>query len=234
MKEYMKTLCFVCLFVLFLLSGVSSAAITVDANRDLWLAGMPDGTWAIRNIDKAPDQSPVQVTGLTIYGGESLSFSVTGATRHAPGITSYGPDGNVGSMAQHELSYGYNVSENGMSNISAPFDSLIGVFLDSSQPSSYAAPNPLSYNMNDTSFSPLLRQVFFIGDGKTGSGITQTFIVPAGATRLYLGTMDTYEWINNNGQLQVDVTSSVPIPGAILLFAPGLAGLIALKRRIKK
>ena len=42
------------------------------------------------------------------------------------------------------------------------------------------------------SLSPLIDQVFFIGDGLTGdgSGSVQQFIVPTGATALYLGITD--------------------------------------------
>jgi hypothetical protein len=233
MKKYIKRLCFVLLFVLSSLPGVSSAtSVYIPADKDLWLAGMPDGTWAIRNIDKAPDQSPTQITGLSLYGGEILTFSATGSARHGSSISYSPPDGSV-SYAQHELSSGVFVPENGMSNISAPYDSLIGVFLDSNQPSAYSAPSQLLYSIDDLTFSPLLRQVFFIGDGKTSSMITQTFTVPDGATRLFLGTMDTYQWNNNSGGFTVEVTSSVPIPGAILLFAPGLACLAVLRSSLK-
>jgi hypothetical protein len=40
--------------------------------------------------------------------------------------------------------------------------------------------------------TPALGQVFFIGDGLTGtgSGSVQTFTVPRGATRLFLGIAD--------------------------------------------
>jgi hypothetical protein len=31
-------------------------------------------------------------------------------------------------------------------------------------------------------------------------GTTQTFVVPQGATRLFIGTMDSYEWNNNVGK----------------------------------
>ncbi|HEY3242752.1 MAG TPA: hypothetical protein VGM03_05305 [Phycisphaerae bacterium] len=46
---------------------------------------------------------------------------------------------------------------------------------------------------------PGLRQPFFIGDGLTGtgSGAVQQFLVPDGATRLFLGTIDGCEWSNN-------------------------------------
>ena len=42
------------------------------------------------------------------------------------------------------------------------------------------------------SMAPVLNQVFFIGDGLTGtgSGSVQQFVVPLGATRLYLGSSD--------------------------------------------
>ena len=41
----------------------------------------------------------------------------------------------------------------------------------------------------------------------TGTGTTQTFIVPAGATRLFLGTSDGFGWFNNSGSFAVTVTA---------------------------
>src|ERR1700720_24062 len=40
----------------------------------------------------------------------------------------------------------------------------------------------------------------------TGSGSIQNFIIPTGATRLFLGTMDGYGWYNNIGSFGVTVT----------------------------
>ena len=47
--------------------------------------------------------------------------------------------------------------------------------------------------------------MFFIGDGKTSSGALRRYLVPAKATRLYLGVMDGYEWNNNSGSFTVTV-----------------------------
>jgi hypothetical protein len=71
---------------------------------------------------------------------------------------------------------------------------LTGVFTTASGPSG-AAPATLDFTQigtSFTSFSPLLNQVFFIGDGLTGDGTgsVQQFTVPAGATKLYLGAAD--------------------------------------------
>jgi hypothetical protein len=64
-------------------------------------------------------------------------------------------------------------------------------------------------------FSPQLRQVFYIGRGNATTRIAGTrkkvhaekrFVVPEGATRLFLATMDAYEWGNNEGDFQVIVT----------------------------
>jgi len=60
-----------------------------------------------------------------------------------------------------------------------------------------------------TVLSPALKQPFFIGDGLTSSGAVQRVIAPAGATRLFLGTMDNYEWNNNEGSFDVTVSSEV-------------------------
>jgi len=135
--------------------------------------------------------------------------------------------------------YSYDTSAgDGISNIRAPIDSLVGVFLSDSNPKSSYAPAYIdseSYGIVFTHLSPLLKQVFFIGDGLTGTGArtVQTFLVPTGATRLYLGTMDGYQWTNNYGSLSVTV-NAVPLPAGILLLGPGLAGLAALRRKISK
>jgi hypothetical protein len=69
--------------------------------------------------------------------------------------------------------------------------------------------------------APGLKQIFFIGDGLTGtgSGSIQTFHIPAGATRLFLGTMDSYGWSNNSGSFTVDLnlsTVEVEVGGSVM------------------
>jgi hypothetical protein len=72
----------------------------------------------------------------------------------------------------------------------------------------------------------------FIGDGLRNDGLSvQQFIVPAGATRLYLGTMDGYGWWNNSGSFEVTATN-VPEPATIVLVGAGLFG--AVRRRVRR
>ena len=64
-------------------------------------------------------------------------------------------------------------AEHGISDTIAPMNALIGVFLSDQRPDRNNTPRPLDYRAirRDTnSFSPQLKQVFFIGDGTTSSG----------------------------------------------------------------
>jgi hypothetical protein len=206
------------------------ASSIVPGTSDPWLAGMPDGSTASFS-DSAPAQSPVQAL-LSFSPGDLLYFSASGSTDHcdfgACGLA--GPEGD-----QFEAPTSHLVGpENGIGDLVAPIDSLIGVFLGPAQPDSSAAPGAVLdfstlASRDFASLSPLLKQPFFIGDGLRNDATTlQYFIVPAGATRLYLGTMDGYDWFNNVGSLDV-TASKVPEPTTIVLVGAGLVG--ALRRR---
>jgi hypothetical protein len=119
-----------------------------------------------------------------------------------------GPDGDPSAMCDH-------YEENGISGVIAPFNAILGVFLDDTQPNFTAAPSALNFTATGmgTQFVdlvPALKQVFFVGDGLTGlSGPSvderPRIWVPEGAKRLYLGTMDGYQWNNNVGSFTVEV-----------------------------
>lgn len=181
-----------------------STTATVDGTDNPWLAGMPNGTQANvgnpkANPDSAPAQSPYQVGGMTITPGQVLTFgSITGTVNYDPSTPLFGPDGDTAYIVQN-----FAGAENGIASMNAPMNAVVGVFLGASQPNLSAAPAMLDFtsaaSREFTSISPALKQPFFIGDGKTSSGAFQQFVVPAGATRFYLATMDTYEWNNNSG-----------------------------------
>jgi hypothetical protein len=212
---------------LLLHSAAWAVSISVPGTSDPWLAGMPAGSTASIN-DSAPGQSPTLVAGLGLSSGDLLSFSVSGTASNGPCCALGGPDG--GTLTLHATG-----AENGIANVNAPLAGLVGVFLDDSQPDTSAAPSGLDFGSIGTSFgtlAPGLKQVFFIGDGLTGtgSGAVQTFTVPTGATRLFLGIMDGFEWNNNLGAFDVTV-APVPEPGTAWLLVSALVVLVAIDRR---
>jgi hypothetical protein len=135
----------------------------------------------------------------------------------------FGPDGDSGLMQAHGVEYG-------IAGFNAPIDSLVAVFLDFSQPDLTPPPTDFMYQPAATTVSPELKQLFFVGDGLTGtgSGTVQQFIVSAGATRLFLGTVDGYGWYNNVGSFDVVV---VPEPSSLALAAVALAALALQARK---
>lgn len=197
--------------------------LVVPGSADPWLAGMPDGSTASWE-DVAPEQSPVLylISSPQVVG---ISFSASGTTHHGPGIWRDAEGDPSMSVFNHSTG-----AENGISDIQAPISSLLGVFLDETQPDSSPAPASLDFSTAAARdylvLTPGLKQVFFIGDGVNSAAQTQVVEVPAGATRLFLGTMDGFGWWNNQGELIVDIlpiiTDPVPIPEGTTVFA-GLA-----------
>jgi len=175
--------------------------VNVPATSNPYLAGMPNGTGA-RVGDSAPQQSPVLVE-RTLSHAVAVTFSASGATEHTPACPPgcYGPNGAA--FARHR-----GGAEHGISDITAPMDALIGVFLNDERPDRSRPPRALDFRAirrDFNNFSPRLKQVFLIGTGRAGSGAPRRYLVPAGATRLYLGAMDGYEWNNNSGSFTVAV-----------------------------
>jgi len=183
----------------------ATLSVTVPGTSDPWLAGMPNGSGASSG-DTAPAESPVQVN---LTAGGTLTFTASGSVDY--GGASGPPDGITGAPTAHA-----NGAENGISGVTSPADSLVGVFLGPAQPDGSAAPADLDFSTGTsqdyTTLAPQLKQVFFIGDGKTSGGTTQQITIPSGATRLFLGTMDGSGWYNNSGSFSVRVTGPVVAP----------------------
>ncbi len=134
------------------------------------------------------------------YGpDQAIVFPIVGGTTdcHAAGddCLPTGPEGNLGAVATIS-------TINALSGIvyrgwySLP---LMGVFLGPTLPG-LAPPGRVFDRWEDfVHLFPKLGQVFWIGDGLngTGTGLTQIFHVPEGATRLYVGFIDPVP--NDNG-----------------------------------
>jgi len=184
----------------------SADSIIVPGSADPWLAGMTNGSTDIYEgyVDIAPTESPVLAPGVALLPGMVLTFTASGGVSRGPGFPLQPPDGALDVLGSHLAG-----PVNGIATITVPMESLLGVFLGPDQPDLSATPTNLDFTTTTSRYAlviqPGLKQPFFIGDGLSTNGLAQSFIVPAGATRLFLAAMDGYGWINNLGQFSVDV-----------------------------
>lgn len=204
-------------FILWLPDAWSARTnVQVKAKFDPWLAGMPPKSKAndciypqYRHSSNSPENSPIKVEGISLIPGSYLRFTTTGEVNTRRDEPSFN-DAEGNKSKENEIPFGKG--DNGISNIHAPNGALVGVFIGEEQPNKSQAPDPSSFikgeERNYFNLSPELKQVFFIGDGKTFMGIKQRVIVPIGAKHLYLGIMDHCNWDDNEGHFDVEVTSS--------------------------
>ena len=193
-----------------------SASVTIPGTADLYLAGMPAGTTASYD-DSTSTAPPYQATGIPVVPGTYITLTnMAGGVKHDPRLSNDGPDGYAGFILSHGADSPGGptpAAENGIADVVMPIDAVMGVFLDNKAPNLTPAPGRRDYtsaaSRDQAQYNDIqLKQPFFIGDGQTSGGATQKFLVPPGATRLFLSTMDGHEWKNNSGSFTGTVTAS--------------------------
>jgi beta-lactam-binding protein with PASTA domain len=204
--------------------GAANLATTVDLapNAHPWLAGRPDGASVPGGT--APADSPVlAATDDFFAAGEALTFDASGNVGTDTAV--YGPEG-----FQSPTTF---AAQGGLSGLTAPWSAPVGVFLSDDAPDPAATPANLNFSAaglgeDFSSLSPLLQQPFLIGDGRTPDGVVQQFVVPAGATRLFVGVMDDNAWTTNIGDgFELTVVSprsadivTEPVSGVVTWMPP--------------
>lgn len=187
----------------------STVTVTVPATANPYRASSLNGAGSDPFDGTVPPSIPV-------VPGQVLQITATGQARRDSSFPFSPPDGAEFATARHG-------SLGGISGWNLPIDALGGVFLGSTIAT---APQPSTAATSYQTINPLVGQVFYIGDGLTGagSGIRQTIVVPAGATRLFLATLDGYNWANNGGAFTVTVAPvSASAPSVSLNWDPTIS-----------
>ena len=208
----------------------ASVGFGVPGFSNPWLAGTAPGSTSSSGQDTLSNATPSLIHGVNLVDGATLNIIAQGGVVNDPAHpVSVGPDGGdfLGTT------FVTHPSENGLAALTAPYNALVGVFLDDTAPSAAGAPPAaldfsgagIAGGINAATIAPALRQPFFVGDGFTQDGVAHKFVVPAGATRLYLGSFDPSDNENNTGSFGGNV---IVVSGT----AGGGAGLTATTLKV--
>ncbi len=198
-KLFVQTTLVVALLFLSVPGSVSAQDLTVSGKACPFFAGqsfpVPPATTGDSSDYHGDQTDPtIMPPHIGVCMGSMVSISAEGIWGH-PQLS--GPDG-YDKWAPTHNEY---VNLGGISRATARRNTLLGVFLTDDPPDPGAMPPELT----SPTTSPLLQQAFAIGSS------LEYITVPEGATRLYFGLNDGYEWINNVGSLEVTVTTIAEI-----------------------
>jgi hypothetical protein len=171
-------------------------------------------------------ESPVQV-GIAITPGSVITLSnVSGqGNNDFTQSSQYDATGNAnGYQANYNDEASNGIAEHGIADATMPLNALNAVFLGNNAADVNNPPQALDFSTqserdytggsnsgeatSNGQFMPKTQQVFYVGNGLTSSGGQETIIVPQGATRLFLGTMDGHEWSNNQGGFTATISET--------------------------
>ena len=157
---------------------------------------------------------------MDVTAGTVITFTnVTGGTAHDPQMgntdTADG-ESSPWTHMQDSPDGNHNGEQNNIQTLTSPLDALVGVFLGGANgdaPSAANAPSVSNDYMTQNDSTIQVQEPFYIGDGTPYSNpnVTAQFVVPKRATRLFLGTMDGYQWNNNGGSYSVTITQQPTI-----------------------
>jgi hypothetical protein len=190
---------------------------------DIVLAGAPTGRQV--GSDRSPLNSPVQVL-LPVSGGQVLEVLATGRVTVNYQFGYWREDRSLDASPNGGGDMVATAQEFGFSRVSGPRGALVGVFLGSETPQpGTVPPEDLDFHAGPQDLivlTPKLRQPFYIGSGKTGSGENKEFVAPEGGTRLFLGVLDEAggNW-DNTGFFTVIVNV---VPGPVPQVFPRVYG----------
>jgi uncharacterized repeat protein (TIGR01451 family) len=208
---------FVCMFS----AGLSAAeTLVVRGTAVIFVAGRtnfrpappgaPPANYILtRNNPPGPYAETLPVS-LAAGAGEVFEFNATGGVQYdcTCNCAFFPTDGDPSSYATID-------GLGGISGYHGPIGALLGVFWDASDSADSIAPPTIDFTRagatSATNFRPLLGQVFFIGDGLTGtgSGATQKFVAPNGATGLYFGYADALDFSGPPGNYDDNTGSNL-------------------------
>jgi Domain of unknown function DUF11 len=202
--------------------SVSASSVIFDPDNVLSAAELADLNGGYE--PSSPPVPAVKAMSFAAASGQFFEFSATGGVGSDGGVAG-GPDGN-GYSASNVFSLG------SISGYEGPQFALTGVFTNGHPSGSPPADYSFSGDNEPTTFTPQLNQVFFIGDGRTGtnsnSGAPQLFIVPANATELWLGFADAVLFSGPPGTYG-DNVGSLNVSGTLYQGAPSLGADLFLR-----